>query len=442
VTSISYPQLQNAIAAAGVVGLGGAGFPTHLKLRPRVKSVIINGAECEPLLRCDALLLRHYAAEVMAGAAATARATGAGDVILAIKRKNHGLATLCEREPCPVDFRVVLVDDVYPSGDEFFIIRDASGEILPARTIPVERGYLVNNAGTFKAIHDALAGRPLTHRLVSVCGAVRRPVTVEAAVGTPLSRLLAASGGVTVPAARLLTGGVMMGALAEPDDVVTKTTAAVVALPEDHPAVLERVRPLRYSVRIAEHSCCQCLKCTELCSRYLIGHEIEPHKLMRLIGTERDYRFLNSETLFNCTGCGLCSLLACPFDLTPRRLILEARRRMARPPAPDPRRPEQRRAAQFYFMPTGRLLQHLNLAMYDGPHDFGGRLDEVPELRILFRQHAGPPAVPVVQAGLTVAAGELLAAAPAPDAGAAVHAPAAGRVKEVTEEAVVLSVGH
>ncbi|MBN2431977.1 MAG: SLBB domain-containing protein [Acidobacteria bacterium] len=440
-TSISYEHLLQTIAAAGVVGLGGAGFPTHLKLRPRVKTVIINGAECEPLLRCDALLLRHYAAEVMSGAAVVAEATGAGEVVLAIKHKNSDLAALYDKQPCPVDFRVVLMDDVYPSGDEFFIIRDACGDILPARAIPVERGYLVSNAGTFRAIHDAVRGVPLTHRLVSVCGAVHRPVTVEAAVGTPLARLLAAAGGESIPAARLLTGGVMMGALAEPDDVVTKTTAAVVALPADHPAVLERVRPLRYSVRIAEHSCCQCLKCTELCSRFLIGHEIEPHKLMRLIGTERDYRFLSSETLFNCTGCGLCSLLACPFDLTPRRLILEARRRIPRPKTPDPRTPVQQRSAEFYFTPTGRLLQHLNLAIYEGPHAFGGRLEPPPKLRILLQQHAGPPAVPVVQAGQTVAAGERLAEAPAPDAGAAVHAPAAGRVTEVTARAVILSTG-
>ena len=180
---LDFPALVEKVRAAGVVGMGGAGFPTHLKLRPRLDCVIINGAECEPLLACDQHLLRRHAPLVLDGAARVAAAAGAGEVVLAIKRKNRELAEPFDALPSPVPFRAVLMDDVYPSGDEFFVVRDACGKILPPGAIPVDHGIFVGNAATFKAVSDACAGVPLTHRLVSVCGAVHRPVTLEAPVG-------------------------------------------------------------------------------------------------------------------------------------------------------------------------------------------------------------------------------------------------------------------
>ncbi len=434
---ISYPELLTAIAGAGVVGMGGAGFPTHLKLRPELNTVIINGAECEPLVRVDYHLLDRHPEQVLEGAEQVARATGAGEVVLAVKTKNRRLATRFESLPATLPVRVIFLEDVYPSGDEFFVIRDACGEILPEGTIPVDRGYMVSNAATFQAIAAAVHGRPLTHRLVTVCGAVRQQVTIDTPVGASFADLIAAAGGFTCDRPHILEGGVMMGSLADVDHVVAKTTSALVVLPEHNPAILERTRSLKYSVRTGEHTCCQCLKCTELCSRYLLGHAIEPHKIMRLIGSARDYQGLNTPMLFNCTGCGLCSLLACPFDLTPRRLILAARRGLPRTGLPMNPAPQPRPSAELFTASTHRLIQHLNLGEYDRDNRFLGPLPTPEILRIPLDRHIGPPAEPVVAPGDTVTAGQLIARPPSESAGAAVHAPLAGTVESVDRHIVI-----
>ena len=435
-----YPALVEQVRAAGVVGMGGAGFPTHTKLRPRLAAVIVNGAECEPLLACDRHLLERHPALILDGAVRVAQATGAAEVVLAVKRKNRALAEAFTRLDAPLPLRAVLMDDVYPSGDEFFVIRDACRTTLPPGAIPVEHGLFVSNAATFKAISDAYAGVPLTHRFVSVCGAVARPVTVEAPIGTRFGALLSAAGGSACDSPRLLEGGILMGELATSDSVVRKTTSAVVVLPDTHPAVLERTRPLSFSVKLAEHICCQCVKCTELCSRNLLGHEIEPHKAMRLVGSAHDYRELPMPSLWQCSGCGLCSLVACPFDLGVRRLILEARKALPRPPA-QAGVPRHRAEAGLFLVPTPRLIQRLRLGPYNTPNVFTGALPMPAELRIPCKQHAGAPAMPVVAAGQSVQAGQLIARAPDGALGANVHAPTAGRVAAVGAD-IVIEVGE
>ena len=426
----TYDMLREMVMAAGVVGMGGGGFPTHLKLRPRLRSVIINGAECEPLLAADYQLIRHRAEEMLTGAVAVARAGGAAEVVIALKRKNHALAEPLQDRQRDIPLRVVLMEDVYPSGDEFFVVRDATGHILPQGAIPVEAGFFVSNAATFAAIADAIAGRPLTRRFVTICGAVAHPLTVEVPLGASFESLLPLAGGPTADPWRIIEGGVMMGQLAEPASPVTKTTSGIVVLPAGHPAVLERTRPLHYSLKIAESICCQCVKCTELCSRFLLGHEIEPHKIMRLVGPARDYRQLDSSTLFNCSGCGLCSLIACPFDLSPRRLILEARKGLSRVKAPPPP-PRERIEPGLFSVSSRRLIQHLQLDAYEQPKRLE-RLDAFPgRLRLPLKQHAGRPAEPAVSPGEAVQAGQLIARLPADGFGANLHAPLSGKILSV-----------
>jgi len=426
----AHDLLRDKVLAAGVVGMGGGGFPTHLKLRPELKSVIINGAECEPLLAADYQLIRNRGEAMLAGAAAVARAGGAAEIVLALKRKNRHLADPFRDRPPEFPFRTVLMEDVYPSGDEFFVVRDAAGHTLPQGSIPVAAGYFVSNAATFAAIADALEGRPLGRRFVTVCGAVARPLTVETPIGVPFETLIELAGGPTAEPWRILEGGVMMGQLAEPDTPVTKTTSGIVVLPAGHPAVLERTRPLHHSVKIAESICCQCVKCTELCSRYQLGHDIEPHKVMRLVGSSRDYSQLGSQTLFHCSGCGLCSLVACPFDLSPRRLILEARKQVSRIKGPPPA-VRTRVEPDLFSVSSHRLVQHLLLDSYE----HSKRLDPFTvlpaRLRLPLKQHAGRPAEPVVAPGQRVRAGQLIARLPADGFGANLHAPLDGRVTAV-----------
>ncbi len=436
---LTYERLKDLVASAGIVGMGGGGFPTHWKLRPDLTHVVVNGAECEPLLDCDYFVLRHHFDEVLEGAEAVAAACGRPAIHIAVKRKNASLLPVPETAG-RLRFVTVLLEDAYPSGDELFVIRAALGQVLPAGVIPAQRGVMVGNVSTFRAISRALRGEPLTRRYVTVAGAVARPGTFEAPVGVRFGDLVEACGGTAEPDCRLLEGGVLMGALAFPDDVVRKTTSAVIALPEGHPAVLERVRPLARSVRLAESACCQCALCSEACSRRLLGHDLAPHRIMRLVGSARDYSPYRTSALFNCSGCGLCSLVACPFGISPRRLILEARKNLARPPAPAGEDPVPPPEGACHSVPTATVYRRLGLHRYRSAHRFSGEFPLPPALTVPFRQHAGRAAVGVVRVGERVEAGQLLGR-PAPDGpSAAVHAPAAGLVAAVDEQSVLLKL--
>ena len=436
---LTFERLKDLVAAAGIVGMGGGGFPTHWKLRPDLAHVVVNGAECEPLLDCDYFTLQHHFDEVLEGAGAVAAACGRPAIHVAVKRKNASL--LLAPEPGGRRrFFPVLLEDAYPSGDELFVIRAALGQVLPAGVIPAQRGIMVGNVSTFRAIARALRGEPLTRRYVSVAGAVARPGTFDVPVGVRFGDLVEACGGTTEPDCRLIEGGVLMGALASADDVVRKTTSAVIALPEGHPAVLERVRPLARSVRLAESACCQCALCSEACSRRLLGHDIAPHRIMRLVGSARDYSSYRTAPLFNCSGCGLCSLVACPFGISPRRLILEARKNLARPPASAGGEPAAPFEGVCHGVPTASVYRRLGLRRYQTAHRFAGEIPRPPSLTVPLRQHAGKIAIAVVSAGEKVEAGQLLGR-PAPDGpSAAVHAPAGGLVAAVTEQSVELKL--
>jgi len=225
----------------------------------------------------------------------------------------------------------------------------------------------------------------------------------------------------------------MMGALVSREDVVRKTTTAIVLLPSLHKAVLERTRPLGYSVKLAEQSCCQCVKCTDLCSRFVFGHDIEPHKVMRLIGSRGEYLALYSLSLFNCSGCGLCSLVACPFDLSPRRLILEARKLFPKGAKPEIKQPAVRERTELYSVPTERLIKHLGLEAYERENSFIATMPMPRLLRVPCKQHAGVPADPVVKKGDTVEADDIIAKAPEGELSANVHSPAKGKVVGVSD---------
>lgn len=440
--AIPYPELIRLIRDAGVVGMGGAGFPTHRKLRPQLSTVIINGAECEPLLKCDTHLLLNHPNRVLEGALLVARATGAGEVVLAIKKKNAEAGRAFAEPAGTPPVRVALLADVYPSGDEFYLIHAVTGKILPPGAIPVDTGFLVGNAGTFKAIRDAVDGIPCTRRYVSVCGQVARPITLESPIGAPFHSLIAAAGGPACPDYRIIEGGVMMGSLAGPDMPVTKTTAGLIVLAAGSPAVLERTRPLEYSLKLAGSACCQCRKCTDLCSRWLLGHEIEPHKAMRLAGFTVDHLPQPDSTLFQCSGCGLCSLLACPFDLSPRRVIQRLRQSSRRPGLSPRPEPQLRSTFAYATVSSRRLLHHLQLERYDRRNEFITLPAPPPVLRIPCRQHAGAAAVPIVKPGAAVAAGQVLACPPEGSLGALIHAPCPGRVTEAGDTITIVTAAR
>lgn len=298
-------ELRARVRAAGVVGLGGAAFPTAVKLGAGagLKMLILNGAECEPYICCDELLLKERPEEVLAGAQVLMRALEIDRCCIAIEEDkplaklalDNAITAAGERR-----IAVVSVPAIYPEGGERQLIKVLTGEEVPARGLPPDIGYLCHNVGTAAAVARAvLAGEPLISRIVTVTGGgVVRPRNLQVRLGTPIAALVDACGGYTDSAQHLLMGGAMMG-FPLPDDsvpVVKATNCIVVASRDD-------IQP-----RAPAMPCIRCGECAEVCPAQLLPQQLYWHARAGELDRLDEYH------LFDCIECGCCDV-ACPSQL-------------------------------------------------------------------------------------------------------------------------------
>jgi len=430
------------IAHAGVVGAGGAGFPTHVKLSGKADTVIINAAECEPLLHKDKEILRCLAEPVLAGLAAAMSLVGAGRGVIGIKEKYADVIEKL-RPGLPAGVDIAPLGDVYPAGDEFILVYEVLGRVVPPGGIPLDVGAVVMNVET--AMNVALVpSQAVTTTYLTVGGAVVNPVTLRAPVGTSMSQCVAAAGGPTCRPANYLVGGVMMGYIEDNHDaVVDKTTGGILVLPDDHVVIRKRRKDWKQIVRIGRSACDQCSFCTELCPRWLLGHPIEPHRAMRslefnLVGEA------NVQGTSFCCECNLCSLYSCPEDLDPKSVCAENKRRIAAGKSRWQNPPFNPRRAELHMpnrkSPMHRLMQKLDLMGFDNI----GPLVEAPlrprRVGIKLKQHVGTACEPAVKVGDKVRVGDVVGRVPVKDSkpalGAPVHASIDGTVKAIDSVAV------
>ncbi|HSV30692.1 MAG TPA: 4Fe-4S dicluster domain-containing protein, partial [Atribacteraceae bacterium] len=313
-------DLVKAVKDMGVVGAGGGGFPTHLKIRSPLTMVIGNGSECEPLLSNDKYLLEYEGEKVIGGLDLVMKSTGAETGILAMKKDSAWLADRLREIIGQRDgLRLFPVDDYYPAGDEHLLVWEVAGRQIPPGDIPLSVGCLVLNVETLANVYRASQGESVTRRTLSCAGAVRQPSVVRARLGMAMQEIIELCGGPTVEDYCLVVGGPMMGTIEfDPLSPVTKTTAGLIVLPRDHSLVRKRTLPLSFIVKQSKAACCQCTYCTELCPRYLLGHPLLPHKIMRQINLGLDIPQEVIQNAFLCSECGLCEVYACPMELSPR----------------------------------------------------------------------------------------------------------------------------
>jgi Na+-translocating ferredoxin:NAD+ oxidoreductase RnfC subunit len=431
--------LVDKVKKAGVVGAGGAGFPTWKKIDARVDCVIANGAECEPLLHNDQHLMSRSAARVVRGVELVMKSAGAKRGIIALKEEYTGAVLAFRLALKKKDhIRLFFLENSYPAGDEFVLVYDATGRVIPESGLPLDVGVLNSNVETFKNIADADQGQPVTHRYVTVTGAVRNPVTLEAPIGTSLADLIDRAGGPVVEEFALMTGGLMMGKLSyDTAQPLTKTTGALVVLPPDHKLVRRRTVPFARSLHAVREFCCQCTLCTLICPRYLLGHALYPHLIMRSVLFGLPFPEGGGATSAHlCCECELCGLFICPMELPIARINGNIKRNLKALGWEAQKKSESlrpRTLRESARIPTSRLVHHLGLAPYQGEIPFVEKPVNPKRVRIPLTQNAGAPAVPCVKVGQRVKKGQLIGEIPEGKLGARHHASISGVVREVKD---------
>ena len=432
--------LRDKLQQAGIAGAGGAGFPTYAKLDERADTILLNCAECEPLLSLHRQLLALHTEEILSAFEQVACTVGAERAIVCVKKEykaaiqavEHGL----ESGLYP-HVSLHLLQGVYPMGDEVVLVYEATGRVIRPGGLPIEEGVIVFNVETMYNVSRALTQEaPVTKKLVTMIGELKEPKTLFLPLGTSLEEAIALAGGPLIQDYAILVGGPMMGREGRKTDPVTRTTNAVLVLPSDH-GLIQRMRAkISVDLQRAASICCQCRACTDLCPRNALGHPIEPHKFMRS-AANRDFSdpqvFLDT---FFCSSCGTCELYACPQSLSPRTLITAYKNglRKAGVKAPaDPQFAPVSQAREYRKVPEARLKARLGLSTYDRPAPLCPESCQPKKVRVFLSQHIGAPALAVVEEGALVKEGQTIGRA-AGGLSLPVHASIGGRVSHITEK--------
>ena len=426
----------NQIEEHGIIGAGGAGFPTHVKLNSSPDTLIMNAAECEPLLHKDMEMLRHYSDVILAGFKNAMQITGAKQGIIGIKNKHHDVIELLEKK-VESNVRVIALEDVYPAGDEITLIYMTTRRIVQPGNLPVSVGCVVQNVETLFNIGN---NKPVVEKFISVAGAIEKPATIKVPVGMSYSEILDQFK-ITVADFRIRTGGLMMGTLEENlNQVVSKRTGAIIVLPADHHCVdmYNRFATDHDTDRIAKAGCDQCYFCTEFCPRYLLGHPVRPETAMRnRMFTREEFPMIDPGS-FSCCECNLCTMYACPEGLDPKGATVIERRLLR----------EQNIKWQgnnvsvhpmfdYRKVPTKKLMQRLDVLKFEdrGPMYFN---DFNPgTVRIQLDQHIGAPAKPVVNKGDVIHKYDLIAHAEG-KISVNMHASIDGKIKDITDNEIII----
>lgn len=438
-------SLLDQIKDAGVVGAGGAGFPTHAKLASKAEYVLLNGAECEPLLRVDQQLMLMFPEEIIRGFEAAGRLVDAKKAIIGVKGKHKEVVAILREWINKLDFgdfiEVKELPDVYPMGDEQVLVYELTGRVVPEAGIPIQVGCVVINSETALNIYRASKNIPVTESYITIAGDIPKRLSLKVPVGTPLIEVLKLSGVEDFTDYAVIDGGPMMGGvLSNLDGYILKKSKGFVILKKTHNLIQRKSQSMDKTRNINRAACEQCRMCTDLCPRYLLGHDLQPHKIQRVINYNYE-EMQEQQMVYLCCQCNVCELFACPVGIYPRaanqyvkqklldkKIKFETRQRHIEP----------RISREYRMLPSKRLILRLGLHEFDKAAPMTEASIEPDIVYIAKSQHVGAPAIPAVTVGEHVEVGQLIGNIPENSLGSAIHASISGTVIEIADRFVAI----
>lgn len=408
-------ELKNLMRDFGIVGAGGAGFPSYAKLAEGADLLVINGAECEPLLNTDYILLKNEIDMVLTGVLEVIASTTISKAYIAVKSHNVERLGWEDGEKLANGVYVRALPDVYPVGDEISLIYEATGRLVKPGKLPITEGIIVYNVETMYNLGRAKRfSEPVKTKWLTIGGEVKKPTVIKVPLGAKISDIFERLNIEVKEGYSVIDGGPSMGKIINPRTyAVNKTTKGILILPDYTEAVRTKKINPETAVSRAETACCQCTRCTDMCPRNLLGYPLEPHKMVRTaMGVvEAMPEMVISATL--CCGCGVCESLACNQGISPKAVIdkykkILSQNRLRFDKNGDYEVKEER---AYRMIPYKKWMSMLGISRFDKDTDFGGEMDDFKRVEITLSRHIGKPSIPTVKDGDFVEAGDLIASA-------------------------------
>ncbi len=439
-------DLKQLLKDNGVVGAGGAGFPSYSKLAEGASILLVNAVECEPLLYTSYTLLQNRIRDIVIGMRAVMEYAKIPVGLIAVKGYRAEKLGYKDGQELAEGVRIKYVPNVYPMGDEINLIYTATGRLVKPGQLPITRGVIVYNTETMHNIGLVAQFRqPVTKTYLTLSGDVPEAFCVKVPLGMRIIEVLETLK-VTVPDTHVvIDGGPSMGTIVNPYvDVVKKPTSGLLILPKTIPAVRNKLRTMEENFRMAASVCCQCTRCTDMCPRHLLGYPLEPHKMVRstLSAAQADPELIKTATL--CCGCDICGTLACCQDISPMQIIKQYKGILAKNKMRYVAGPDEEFAASperdYRMVSAGKWKEVLGVAKYDKfPPTYIDEKLKAKEVEVPMVQHIGSPAIPCVKVGDFVNENDKIAEA-AEGLSVPHFAPITGKVTYVDAKKIVIHV--
>lgn len=407
-------NLKSIMQNNSIVGAGGAGFPSYAKLADGAEILVINCAECEPLMYTDYMLMREEMSKIAEGAKIVMAETGIKHTYVAIKEHRAHMLGFAEGQVLAEGVTVKHLPNVYPMGDEINQIYEATGRVVKPGNLPITAGVIVYNGETVYNIWRAVnENKPVTEKWLTIGGDIPERYTVKVPVGMRVSEIFDQLGVTVKDTHAMIDGGPSMGRIKDPATAtVTKTTKSLLIIPESARAIKNKRVDTQDMLRRAASACCGCSRCTEMCPRHLLGYPIEPHKMIRVAnGNAANDNPSLIATASLCCSCGVCAEVCCQ-EISPKDVILNLKGILAK------NKIRFQSGNETYKVSSDRPYRMIQSAKWEdmlGVHKYDVVSKYIPEklkaskVEILMSGHIGAPSVPAVNVGDRVEEGQLIA---------------------------------